>query len=470
MSRRPILRPGRARAAAAGATLTALALAFGAEAYATPLHLPPATRAKLKNGLNVLVVPKRDLPLVDLRMVVTAGSVADPPGKEGTAQLCAELLTQGAGARNARQLVEAIESMGGQLSASSGAERCYVSAEVLSKDFAAGLAIFRDVVVQPAFAADEFARKRDEALATIANDRNDPGTVADKSFGTFLLRGSPLAHPAIGTDSSVKSLKRDDVVEFHHRYFVPDNAMLAIVGDVDPKAAIAQAEEAFKDWKSSGEKRQVPYAPVPQIQGKQVLVVDKPDATQAQIRMGCIGVARNHPDYFPIMVARNILSVGFSSRLIDQIRVNQGLTYSISSGFTMYRNAGTFVIDTFTRNETIRQCIDATLKEVARLVDEGPTDAELERAKRFMTGQFPLGLQSPGDLADRLLDVEFFGLPPTYLETYADQVNAVTLTDVRRALKSYFCAGDLRVVVVADAKVAKPVLETLGELTVQPLN
>jgi len=460
----PLVRRGRALAAVAlGVALAA------APAVASPLRLPPVTRAKLKNGLSVLVVAKRDLPLVDMRIVVSAGSVADPAGKEGVAQLCAELLTQGAGTRSARQLVEAVESMGGDLSANSGTERCYVSAEFLSKDFGAGLELMRDVVTQPTLAADEFARKRDEALATIANDRNDPGTVADKSFGTFLLRGSPLGHPAIGTDSSVKSLRREDVVEFHRRYFVPDNAMLAIVGDVDPKAAIEQVEAAFKEWKGNGEKRGMAYTPVPQIQGRKVLIVDKPDATQAQIRLGCIGVARNHPDYFPIMVARTILSVGFASRLIDQIRVNQGLTYSIQSGFNMYRNAGTFVIETFTRNEAIRQCIDATLKEVAKLVEEGPSDAELERAKRFMTGQFPLGLQSPGELADRLLDAEFFGLPPTYLESYADQVNAVTLTDVRRALKSYFCASDLRVVVVGDAKVAKPVLETLGDLTVQPL-
>jgi zinc protease len=438
--------------------------------WAGPLRLPPVTRAKLKNGLGVLVVPKRDLPLVDMRVVVGAGSVADPTGKEGVAQLCAELLTQGAGTRNARQLVDAVESMGGELEANSGAERCYVSAEVLSKDFTTGLDLLRDVVTQPTFAQEEFARKKDEALATIANDRNDPGTIADKKFGAFLLPGSPLGHPAIGTDSSVRTLQREDVVQFHRRYFVPDNAMLAIVGDVDPKTAIDRAEEAFKEWKSSGEKRGAAYAPVPQVQGRKVLVVDKADATQAQIRLGCIGVARNHPDYFPIMVARTILSVGFSSRLTDAIRVNQGLTYSIQSGFTMYRNAGTFAIETFTRNETIRQCIEATLKELAKLVDEGPTEAELERAKRFMTGQFPLGLQSPGELADRLLDTEFFGLPPTYLETYADQVNAVTLTDVRRALKSYFCANDLRLVVVADARVAKPALDSFGDLTVEPLN
>ncbi len=445
------------------------AVLWAAAASATPLRLPPVTRTQLKNGLAVLVVPKRELPLVDLRMVVRAGSVADPAGKEGVARLCAELLTEGAGPRDARQIAEAIESVGGQLSASSGAERCFVSAEVLSKDFAAGLELFRDVVVRPAFPPEEFARKRDEALATIANDRNDPSTVADREYRTFLLQSSPLAHPAIGTDASVKSLAREDVVGFHQRYFTPDNALLAIVGDVDPPAALRAVEEAFREWKASGERRALPYAPVPQIQGRKVLVVDKPDATQTQIRIGCIGVPRNHPDYFPIMVARTILSVGFASRLTDQIRVNQGLTYSIHSSFDMFRNAGTFTIDTFTRNETIRECVDATLKEVAKLVGEGPTDAELERAKRFMTGQFPLGLQSPGELADRLLDAEFFGLAPDYLERYADQVNAVTPADVRRALKSYFCTDDLRVAVVSDAKVARPALESLGELTVKPL-
>jgi zinc protease len=444
-----------------------LLLACGAAAAAPAL--PPVTRVQLKNGLTVLVAPKPGLPLADLRLVVRAGSTADPAGKEGLAHLCTELLTQGAGARDARQVAESIEALGGQLGVAADREQCVVSCEVLSKDFEAGLELFRDVVTRPTFAPAEFERQRAEALAAIANDRNDPSTVANDEFGTFLLGDSPLAHPAIGEEGGLKALTGDDVVQFHRRYFVPDNALLAVVGDIEPREALAAVERAFKDWRPSGEKLRLPYAPVPQVKGRRILIVDRPDATQAQLRMGCIGVPRNHPDYFPIVVARTILSVGFASRLVDQIRVNRGLTYYIASEFGMYRNAGTFAIETFTRNETLRQTVEATLAEVARLVGDGPSEEELARAKRFLTGQFPLGLQAPDALATRLLDAEFFGLAPDYLATYPDHVNAVTATDVRRALKSYFCTDDLRILVVGNAAAARPALEPLGEVSVKSL-
>jgi zinc protease len=455
--------------AAVCAALCAVLPALAAPAEAAALRMPPVTRSQLKNGLTVLVVPKRNLPLVHLRMVVSAGSVADPPGKEGAAHLCAELLTQGAGARSARQIAEAIEFVGGALAASANSEQCVVTCEALSKDFATGLGLFHDVITAPTFAPEEFDRKREEVLGNIANDRNDPSTIADERFGPFLLGQSPLAHPVIGEEGSVKALTREDVVAFHQRFFVPNNALLAIVGDVHPAGALAAVEEAFKDWRKSEASPAPAYAPVPQVKGRQVLIVEKADVTQTQVRIGCIGVARNHPDYFPIMVGRTILSVGFASRLTDQIRVNKGLTYSIRSRFDMYRNAGTFTITTFTRNETIRELVDATLKEVGNLVDEGPSEDEVARAKRFMTGQFPLQLQAPGALAEHLLNGEFFGLEPQFLETYDAKVNAVTMADVRRALKSYLCTHDLRILVVSDPAKARAALEPFGEVSVKPL-
>jgi zinc protease len=458
------------RRSALPATLAACVAISAAAPALAALQLPPVSRTELKNGMVVLIAAKRDVPLIHTRMVIGTGSAADGAGKEGVARLCAELLTQGAGARNARQLAEAIEFLGGRLDAASGAEQTIITCETLSRDFAAGLALLRDVATAPTFAAEEFDRQRSETLGEIANNRNDPSTIADERFGPFLLGESPLAHAAIGNEKSVAALTREDVTAFHQRHFTPDNAILVVVGDVDPAAALEVVQQTFKEWKKrNGGQRAALYAAVPQVKGRQVLIVEKPDVTQTQIRLGCIGVARSHPDYFPIMVGRTILSVGFSSRLIDQVRVNLGLTYSIRSNFDMYRHAGTFSITTFTRNETIRECVDATLKEVRKLVDEGPTEEELARAKRFMTGQFPLGLQAPGSLAQRLADVEFFGLPPTFLSGYADQVNAVTLADVRRAFKSYFCTEDLRILVVSDPAQARPALESFGTVSVKPL-
>jgi zinc protease len=450
----------------AGAVGLAGVLAASAAA-AAPLRLPPVTKTRLANGLQVFVVPTSRLPLVDFRLVVRAGAVNDPGGKEGLASLVAELLTQGAGPRSARQIAEDIAFVGGTLASGAGTEQIVVTGEVLKKDFATGLELFRDVIVSPTFPAAEFQRKQDEALGAIASQKNDPATVANLALGPFLFGQSPLAHPVIGWERSVAALTREDVAAFHARHVRPDRALLAVVGDVDPKATVAALERAFRSWKPGPAKPGEAYAAVPQSRGRRVLIVSKPEVTQTQIRLACMGVPRNHPDYYPIRVANTILGSGFTSRLVNEIRVNRGLTYSISSRFTMLRNAGSFAIHTFTRNGTIRRTIDATLAEVKKLLDQGPTQEELDRARRYLTGQFPLGLQAPDALAAQVLDVEFYGLEPDFLEAFASRIEAVTMEDVRRALKSYFCAEDLRILVVSNPEVARAQLEGLGAIEVR---
>lgn len=446
------------------ALLAALALAPAPVRAA--LELPPVTRATLKNGLTVLVMPTRRLPLVDFRLVVRAGSVNDPRGKEGLASLTTALLTQGAGARNAKQIAEDIAFVGGTLNASADVEQIVVTCEVLKKDLALGLELLHDVVVRPTFPADEFARKKDETLGAIAAQQDDPATVANNALGPFLLGDSPLAHPALGWETSVSAIGESDVAGFHARQFVPDQAILAVVGDVDPRAVVADLERAFADWRASGQRRADAYNPVPSTRGHRVQVVNKPEVTQTQIRLACMGVPRNHPDYYPITVANTILGGGFTSRLVNEIRVVQGLTYSIGSRFRMLRNAGSFGVSTFTRNETLRKAVDETMKVIRTLLAQGPSEDELAKAKRYLTGQFPLGLQAPDDLAAQLTNIEFYALEPNTLQTFSERVNAVTMADVRRALKSYFCVDDFKILVVSNPDVAKKALTGLGAVEV----
>ena len=472
----PSAAPSAAREASASAgragllaalAVFALAAALAGPASAASLHLPAYTRTTLKNGLVVVVMPTRRLPLVDFRLLVRAGAVDDPAGKEGIASLTADLMTQGAGPRGAQQIAEDIAFVGGSLAANAGAEQVTLTCEVLKKDFAVGLELLRDVAVNPTFPAEEFARKQDEALGAIASQMDDPETVANHALGPFLFGTSPLAHPTIGWETSVKALAREDVMGFHARHFRPDNALLAVVGDVEPQAVLLALEKAFAAWKATGEKPGDAYSAVPQARGRSVLIVSKPEVTQTQIRLACMGVPRNHPDYYPITVANTILGGAFTSRLVNEIRTVQGLTYDISSRFGMFRNAGTFRIGTFTKNETIRKIIDETLKVVKTLLDAGPSDEELAKSKRYLTGQFPLGLQAPDALAAQLLDIEFYGLDPKYVESFNDQVNAVTMVDCRRALKSYFCVDDLCILVVSNPEVAKQALGGLGPIEVQ---
>lgn len=462
-------RCGRRGPAGAGLALVALALAAAAPAPAAPVHLPARQRAVLHNGLTVVVVPTRRLPLVDLRLVARAGSAHDPPDRAGLASLTASLLTRGAGTRDARQIAEDIAYVGGTLEAGAGREQMVVTCEVLSRDLDMGLSLFHDVVVEPTFPQAELDRGKEEALGSIASDRDDPATVADDALGPFLMGTHPLAHPVVGTEEGLRAVTRDDVVAYHDRFLVPRNAELAIVGDVDPEAVIRQVRKVFGDWKPRGAAAAPGYPPLVLENARRVRIVSKPEVTQTQIRMACTGVARNHPDYYPIVVANTILGAGFASRLVDAVRVDRGLAYDIDSRFLMYRDAGAFVISTATRNETLRRTVDEVLKVVSRLRQEGPTPEELERAKRYLTGLFPLGLQAPDAIARQLVDVDFYGLDPDYVETYDARIDAVTMEDCRRALRSYFCVEDLDILVVGDPDTARPALEGLGPITVVPV-
>lgn len=463
----------RGHAARIAASLLAVAVAVACAAppatAATPLHLPPVVTRALPNGLVAHVVASSRLPLVDLRLVLPAGSVFDPPGREGLASLTADLLTQGAGRRNARQIAEAIEFVGGSLQAEAGSEQLAVTCEVLKKDLPLGLELLRDVVVSPTFPDSEVTRKRDEALGEIAASFDDPGTVADRALGPALLGTHPLAHPANGWAASVKRLTRVDVAGFHRAHVVPDHALLAVVGDVDPATLLPEIARAFAGWRRSGVVAREPYGPPPASGPTRVVIVRKPDVTQTQVRLACVGLAHDAPDYFPVLVANTILGGGFTSRLINEVRVRQGLTYDIGSAFEMERRAGTFEISTFTRNATLRRAIDATLATTRRLVDDGPTPDELARAKRYLTGQYPLGLQAPDALAARLLDAEFYGLGADWIERWPARVAAVTLDDVRRALRAHVCTSPAVIVVVSDPTTAHAALNGLGPVRVQPV-
>ena len=360
--------------------------------------------------------------------------------------------------------------MGGSLDANVGSEQLVVSCEVLKKDLPVGLELFRDIIVSPTFSAEEFARKQEEALGQIASDKSEPSVIAENAMTRWFWGDSPLGHPAIGWEASLKAVTRDDVLKFHHTFVTPERSVLVVVGDVDAKAFLASLTTAFAGWKKSGAAPAGdPYGPAAAIHGRTVRIVNKPEATQTQIRMMCPAVPRNHPDWYALQVANVICGAGFTSRLVNSIRVEQGLTYSIGSSFRQNRAAGAFWISTFTRNDQLRKCVDAVLAEVKKLADGGPTDAELDKSRNYLKGQFPLGLQSPDELAGEIANVEFFSLPADFIASYPDKIGAVTMDDVKRVLKTYFCTEDLKILVVSNGELAKKALDGVGTLELREI-
>ena len=467
MTRRAL---GRALGAATLALAVAPAIAAGAAAPGAgpaAFRVPPPQRATLKNGLTVLVLERRSVPLVQLRLMIDAGAVLDPPGKEGAAALTARLLKRGTASRPARQFAEEVEFVGGLLEADAGVESTVVVGEFASRDLEVGLNLMSDMVVRPLFPQAEFDNQKSLALADIVARLDDPSRLAAEAFDAWLYGDHPYGRPAEGTSRSVSSLTRADVESFHRAFYAPNAAILAVVGDVDAAQAMARVESRFSGWQRARAPRPR-LADPPAARGRRILLLDKPDATQSQIRFGNVGLARNHPDRVPLTVANTILGGGFTSWLVDEVRVKRGLTYGIRSSIVARRAAGSFVVSTFSKNETVVETIAVSLEQVGRLRAGSIPAEDLDKARNYLSGLYPLQIESPDDLAEEILNVEFYGLGRDYINQYRARVGAVGMQEVRKAAARHVPHDDLAIVVVGPAAQLEKPLAKLGRVTVRP--
>lgn len=409
----------------------ALLAALAVPALATAdFRLPPITRATFDNGLRVLVVEYHELPLVEFHLIVGAGAAQDPPGKEGLGALTAGTLTRGTSKLSAEDLARAIETLGGRIAANPGTDGTIVTAEFLTKDFAAGLELLRQVLLEPSFAPDEVRRQRDEQGASIVAGLEDTSAVADKCFAGFLYGMHPYGRPVEGRSTTVPKLTRADVVDFYQHWYHPNDTVLVLVGDVEPGDAMDRLRQALGAWPARPDAVAVRAAPPPRLTSRRVLVVDKPDASQTQIRFGNVAIARSDPDYIPAVVANTILGGGFTSRLIEELRIKRSLTYAAWSTFAARLTGGDFRVGTFTKTPTTAETLAIALEVEGDFRSGPPTAQALLKAKTYLRGQFPLRIESPDALAARLGEAEFNNLGPDELATSRDRVAAVTARDV----------------------------------------
>lgn len=438
-----------------------LVLALAGVAHgAAELQLPPVTRATFDNGLRVVVAEYHELPLVEFQLIIGAGAAQDPAGKEGLAALTGNALRRGAGQLTAEQLARAIESLGGRIAVTPGVDGTTVSAEFLSDDFAAGLDLLRHVVLDPTFARDEIRRARDEQQANIVATREETSAVAEKCFAGFLYGMHPYGRPIDGRAKTVAELGRGDVTGFYDRWYRPNGAILAVVGNLAAMDAVVRLREAFGAWRGRPDAvASAPPAPEP-VTARRILLVDKPDATQTQIRFGNISIRRNDPDYVPGTVANTILGGGFTSKLIEELRIKRSLTYSAWSTFAARQHTGDFRVGTFTKSPTTAETLDLALAVEGEFRTAVPDAKALEKAKNYLTGQFPLRLETPEALAARLAEIEFYGLPEDELRTYRTRVQAVTAAEAQRVASAHMPSPEqLAVVVVGKAADVRQPLE-----------
>jgi zinc protease len=427
---------------------------------ARPVSFPPYQIKTLSNGLQVVVVLHHEEPAVSFRLLVRAGAMQEPADKPGVASFVGSLLNQGTATKSAEEIATEIESAGGIVGVGAGNELSFINGAVVKDQVDLVLGLAADMVEHPAFAPEEIDRQRRQMLSSLQVSYDDPDYLADLVFNRLVFGFHPYGRPNDGTPESIGRITRDDLVAFEHTWYVPNNALLAVVGDLSADEAFAAAEKAFGGWARRDVPAVKPVDPPPPT--RRLVVIDRPGSAQTEIRIGQIAITRTDPDYLPVDLAIRILGGEGANRLFGVLRTDRGLTYGASADVRAYKNAGDIVAQTNTRSPTTGQALRLMVDEYARLQKEPVDGGELRGAQNFMAGNFPLTIETPSAIAEQVLGRLFYGQDLKDLETYRDRVERVTVGDVSRVSRDLLKPDRLSIVLVGDASVFVNDLKALG--------
>jgi zinc protease len=428
-----------------------------------PAHevtFPPYEIRTLGNGMRVVAVLHHEQPAVSIRLLVGAGSAQDPKGKGGVANLMASLLDQGTTTRTAQQIADQIDFIGGDLGTGAATDLSFVNAIVMKDSFQTGMDLVADIARNPSFAPEEIARQKDQILSSLRVNSDDPGYIADVVFDRLVYGFHPYGLPGSGTEESLDSLTREDLQAFHRQYFVPNNMILAIVGDVTSDEAFAAAQRVFGGW-ARAELPALTSTDLPQS-ARRVVIVDKPDTVQTSIRVGQLAIPRKHADYMTWDLAVKILGGEGANRLHQVLRSQYGLTYGAEANTEARKDAGDFVAETDTRTETTGQALRLMIDEFSRLARERVGQRELSDAQAYLAGSFPLTIETPDQIATQVLNVLFYDLPISDIGTFRERVLAVTPDDIQRVARQYVRPDRLAIVLVGNARAFASQLIEMG--------
>lgn len=426
--------------------------------------VPAWSDTKLANGAELIITPKRDLPLISFSITFIGGtSQFEPANKTGLASITAQMLREGTTSRTGDQLSDALELLGvGGFSAFVGSESGALSFESTKSKFAPTLDVLADVLLHPSLPADAVERVRGQMLVQLTQAKDQPGAIANNVF-LQVLYGDGHPYGRVPTEQSVRSITRDDVVAFHKAYFEPGRAIISVTGDVDPVAVKATIEKAFAAWPSGGSRPTFSYPAVPAPRSTTIYLVDKPKAAQSVFSIGLVGPPRTTPDYFALQVMNTILGGIFQSRLQHNIREEKGYSYGVNSRFAYGKGPGSFLGGgAMTTGKTDSALIEF-MKELRGVQGARPfTDDELAQGKAHLAQGLPSLFQSVGATNNSIATLYVQDLPKDYYQTYAAKINAITKDDLVRVAKQYIDLDHLNIVIVGDRAVIEEPLRKTG--------
>lgn len=427
-----------------------------------PFEFPPVVSSTFPNGLRLKFAGASRFPLVTLSVTLDAGEALLPSGSGGLAVLAGEGLEGGTAHRTGPELAEALEKTGAGLSVRTSWNSTTAFLTCLAEKMEEAGSLLAETLLEPAFPTPEIDRLRSQRVAAIRQRRKDPSSLADDAAAHFFYSlSSPYYRPLAGTLSSVEGLGSQEIREFVNRRYRPSGSSLMVVGDVELSEVERLGLGWFGEW--SGPPSDDPAVQVsPRYHERRVVVVDRPGSVQSEIRIGQVGLPRSTPLFFPLKVFNTILGGAFTSRLMLNLRERRGFTYGVRSSFSFRKAAGPFTISTAVATEVTAQAVGEAVEELEGLLRDGPTREEVERARDYMAGVFPLHLETTGQIASRLTELHVFGLPDDYFSTYRDEIRAVTPEAALDAARASLDPDSMVAVVVGDADGIRGPLEDLG--------
>ena len=432
---------------------------------AADIRLPDYQTVTLDNGATLLLMPRKDVPLVAANIAVRGGALADAAGKEGSADLLGEMLSKGAGNRTALQFAQTVDGAGGSIGFGSSREAIVANAQFLSKDSGLMLSLLADALLRPTMDAAEFDKLRKRAIDGIGNAKDsDPRQLIGTYSNGWLFRGHPYGRSTGGDETSLATITLADLQAFRTQQMGGDRLVIAIAGDFDPKAVTAQVRDAFGGWaKATASLPQVDARP--RESGRRVLLVDKPGATQTYFALANIGSRHGDPAEAAQDLVQTAFGGRFTSMLNTELRIKSGLSYGASAQVQRPRQPGASVISSFTKTESTKAAIDLAIATLDRLHKDGLDATTIESAKHYVAGQFAPDLETAPQLAAQLVNLALYGDSRDAIDGYLGRIAAATPAQIADARAVFPDSKDLAIVAIGDASKIREAMKTYGPLT-----
>jgi predicted Zn-dependent peptidase len=429
--------------------------------------LPRATEATLSNGLTVLIMENRRLPLISIQFNISAaGPIFEPADTPGLANVTAQMLRQGTKTRTSLEIADELARLGASFSASSGfgSSATVVSASGLSDNFEQWFALATDILLNPSFPADEINLLKQRLKAQLRQQRANPTFLATETFNRAVYGPHP-ASVVSPTNESIDKMTPEMLAKWHREQYAPQNAILGITGDVRAADIVPRLEKWLAAWKKTELKEVLPENPKPAA-SKRVFLVDRPNSVQTSVTMGNISIDRRDPDFVPLTVMNHILGGGAAARLFLNLREEKGYTYGVYSNFTALKYPGPWRASGDVRTEVTAGAMTEFFREFERIRTERVPAAELEEAKRSLVASFALSLESQAELLGYAIVRKIYGFPADYWDTYPARVMAVTAEDIQQVARKYIDPDNIQVVAVGDVGKIQPILEKYGPVEI----